>query len=156
MSYFQSSQISCSDCYSWMNDLKKANDDIKTLYYELLEDYLINENEIFLAGIGGGADAALYTAIKSSVFFKGIILQNPSYFDIPVFNSLEIEKIKKTSFLLLQNEKADERDIEFQNEILKLLEANSIKCQKICNEEIRISVPSDIVKKTLKSGLFGI
>ncbi len=156
VAYFQSPFPSCKNYFGWYDDLPGSCDCIKILYYDMLEDYLIDEQRVFIFGYSGGAAAALYTAAKTSIKFRGVVLQSLPEIGLPIFNSVEIGKIKKTVFFLLEGELSGDENFEYQQKITDLLDSNGIKNQYAINENSGDEIPEDIVGKTLDSQLLGL
>jgi len=75
--YLQSSQILCYEGYGWLDDLDKANEDIKKCIDSITSEYPVDKSPVFIGGYSGGAIASVNFALSGLVPVEGLIALCP-------------------------------------------------------------------------------
>jgi hypothetical protein len=73
----QSSQALYKDAYVW-DDLEVTGEEIQRHYHLLNQQYAIDPEQVILAGVGMGGEAAIWLALNGAVQVNGFIAINPN------------------------------------------------------------------------------
>ena len=75
--YVQSSQVYCTNGFSWTADFATTRKDIKAAYEQVLEQYAIDTDNVIIGGFSGGATASIEITMSGTLPTRGFIALCP-------------------------------------------------------------------------------
>ena len=76
--YVQSSQLIAMDGYNWTEDIELSKKEIADAYYQVLEKYSVDKDEVIIGGFSSGGVAALEVILSNTLPLAGFIALCPA------------------------------------------------------------------------------
>lgn len=145
VAYLQSSQVVAMDGFNWTEDIELTKTEIKNAYLSILEDYPIDEKNVFVGGFSSGGVAALEVILSNIFPVAGFISLCPAKPDN--FSAEQVREAKERGVLgTLLTTEMDPR-LPDQKEMARIFETESFPLEFIVTPNIGHWYPEDMEAK---------
>lgn len=141
--YPQSSQVYCYNGFGWLKDPLLSRKEIKDCYEKIKNDYVVDEDNVILAGFSGGAMAVYDFVMADVVPARGFVSLCPGGID---YERAAIEEATKRGAkgVIMEGEYELEPPIQ---DLLKELDEVGFSYEYYINKEIGHWYPKDLDEK---------
>lgn len=144
--YVQSSQMKSPGCFGWLKDFTIAKKDIKECFDQVLANYSIELDRIYMGGFSGGAIMSTETALANDLPVKGWIGLCPEIKPVS-FSRENLELAKKRGLRAVFLEGELKAWLDDEKEMLRLFEEVKFPYRSVINQGIEHAFPADFDQK---------
>jgi hypothetical protein len=144
--YVQSSQVLYPKCYGWLKDYPTAKKDLKECFDQVLDQYSVDLQRVYISGFSGGAIMSTEVALAGDLPVRGWIALCPEI-KPPSFTSDNLQLIKKRGVKAVFLEGALKAWLPDEQQMIEMFKEIDFPHQLIVNPGIGHAFPDDFEQK---------
>lgn len=151
--YVQSSQVFCTNGFSWTDDYDMARKEIKAAYDQVVQQYAIDTDNILTGGFSGGGTAAIEVTMANILPTRGFIALCPP-FKPDSFNKENVTQAVRRGVRGVMMRGELEGDVPDQQEMIEIFQAANFPHQFHIYPGIGHTYPEDFSQQLIDAIAF--
>lgn len=151
--YVQSSQVTCTNGFGWIQNYEITRKDIQTAYNEVVRQYTINTDNVLIGGFSGGSIAAIEITMADTLPTRGFLALCPSLKPDSFSKENALRAVQRgVRGVIMEGER--EGEVPAEQEMIEVLRETNFSYQFHLNLGIGHAFPKDFSQKLLDAVAF--